>query len=366
MPIYMDLHIVPGVKANDVAEAHRLDVLIQDDHACKCMTYWVDEGRGHIFCLIDAPGKETVIEMHNKAHGLVPHKIIEVQTSLVESFLGRITDPEDAAVNSNGLKLLTDTSFRTLVLIRLPDPVLIRNYHGDKPGKDLVHSQVGFVKEQFNKYGGVETQYQGAAIVASFVSAAQAVQCAVAIQGLPGKAAADHEGLRVGVSAGEPVTNNPQLFGDSIQLAERIAFIAKDRRAGLGANVKELLFKENFKSIDDTIFALSAQDEDFLNLLFECLEKNWQDTEFNLDNYCQTMAMSKSRLYRKILALTGLSPNLLLKDFRLQKAKGLLKMKQTSISGISFETGFSSPSYFTKCFKKKYGLLPMAYLDMLD
>jgi AraC-like DNA-binding protein len=362
----MDLHIVPGVKANDVAEAHRLDVLIQDDHACKCMTYWVDEGRGHIFCLIDAPGKETVIEMHNRAHGLVPHKIIEVQTSLVESFLGRITDPEDAALNPNGLKLLTDTSFRILVLIRLPDPVLIRNYHGEKAGNELLYGLVGFVKEQLNKYGGVETQHEGAAIIASFISAAQAVQCAVAMQALPVKVAGDLEGLRVGVSAGEPVTGNPRLFGDAIRLAERIAFITKDNRAGLSAHVKELLFKENFKSNDDTILSLSSQDEVFLNQLFECLEKNWQDTEFNLDDYCQTMAMSKSRLYRKILALTGFSPNLLLKDFRLQKARELLKTKQASISGVSFQTGFSSPSYFTKCFKKKYGLLPMAYLEMLD
>ena len=58
------------------------------------MTYWIDEERENIFCLIDAPDKEAVEEMHRKAHGLIPNKIIEVNSTLVKSFLGRIYDPD--------------------------------------------------------------------------------------------------------------------------------------------------------------------------------------------------------------------------------------------------------------------------------
>ena len=76
MPIYMDVHIVPGVKARDVAEAHQKDLLHQTEYGCKAMTYWVDEKRETIFCLIDAPEKHAVEEMHRKAHGLIPNKII--------------------------------------------------------------------------------------------------------------------------------------------------------------------------------------------------------------------------------------------------------------------------------------------------
>ena len=110
MPIYMDVHIVPGVTAKDVAEAHRLDILHQDEHSCKCMTYWIDEERDNIFCLVEAPTKTAVEEMHSRAHGLVPNKIIEVSTSLVESFLGRIYDPADAKTSDDGLKVLADPS----------------------------------------------------------------------------------------------------------------------------------------------------------------------------------------------------------------------------------------------------------------
>jgi len=77
------------------------------------------------------------------------------------------------------------------------------------------------------------------------------------------------------------------------------------------------------------------------------------------------MAMSKSQLYRKTVALTGLSPNILLKEFRLEKAKELMKKQHYTISQITFDSGFTSPSYFTKCFKKKFGLLPMDYLQLL-
>src|SRR5215467_4676853 len=108
MPIYMDVHLVPGVKAKDVAEAHRKDLLHQEEYNCKCMTYWIDEQRESIFCLIEAPEKSVVEELHRKAHGLIPNKIIEVNNNLVESFLGRIYDPSEAELTDDGLKVFTD------------------------------------------------------------------------------------------------------------------------------------------------------------------------------------------------------------------------------------------------------------------
>ena len=111
MPIYMDVHIIPGVKAKDVADAHQKDVALQGEYNCKCMTYWVDEKRENVFCLIEAPEKHVVEEMHKQAHGLIPHKIIEVSSVLVESFLGRTEDPEDAQIQ-DGLKVFHEPSLR--------------------------------------------------------------------------------------------------------------------------------------------------------------------------------------------------------------------------------------------------------------
>src|SRR5688572_23740636 len=155
MPIYMDCHILPGVKARDVAEAHRRDLLIQDDHRCNCMTYWIDEKRGNVFCLIEAPTEEAVIEMHSKAHGLVPHKIIEVNGNIVESFLGRITDPEDAA-HAEGLKVFSDSSYRTLLFIQTPDPVLLQNQIGNEKAKALIQQQNEIIRNTISAFEGSE------------------------------------------------------------------------------------------------------------------------------------------------------------------------------------------------------------------
>lgn len=138
MPIYMDIHIVPCVKARDVAETHSKDLLVQKDHDCKCMTYWIDEVRETIFCLIEAPHKEAVIDIHNKAHGLIPHKIIEVNSSLVESFLGRIYDPAEADTTEDGLKVFSDPSFRILVVTVINNPVLLQYKQGKERANELM------------------------------------------------------------------------------------------------------------------------------------------------------------------------------------------------------------------------------------
>ena len=79
MPIYMDRHDLSGVTAKDVAQAHQKDLSIQEDFGCRGITYWFDEERGAAFCLIEAPDKNAVKEMHDHAHGLVPHQILEVE-----------------------------------------------------------------------------------------------------------------------------------------------------------------------------------------------------------------------------------------------------------------------------------------------
>jgi AraC-like DNA-binding protein len=75
------------------------------------------------------------------------------------------------------------------------------------------------------------------------------------------------------------------------------------------------------------------------------------------------MGCSKSRLYRKMILLTGKSPNTFIKEYRLNEALKLLSKNAGNISEIAFETGFSSPSYFSKCFKRKFGVLPAIYLN---
>src|SRR5690606_42052588 len=123
MPIYMDLHIVPGITAENAAKAHLEDLRFQEEFECNCMTYWVDETKDSAFCLIEAPNPKAVKELHDKAHGLITHQIIEVNSTVVESFLGRIYDPEIPGRLDEQLKVFNDPTFRSLVLLSLRDPV---------------------------------------------------------------------------------------------------------------------------------------------------------------------------------------------------------------------------------------------------
>ncbi len=79
MPLYMDMHHLDGaVKADDVAKAHEADLATQDQYGVQYLRYWVDEAKGKIFCLVDAPDAEAANRVHREAHGLVAQDIYPV------------------------------------------------------------------------------------------------------------------------------------------------------------------------------------------------------------------------------------------------------------------------------------------------
>lgn len=79
MPLYMDVHTLEGgVSATEVAGAHQKDVEVQANHGVNYLRYWVDEGAGKIFCLVEAPNPEAAHSVHREAHGLVAGEIYQV------------------------------------------------------------------------------------------------------------------------------------------------------------------------------------------------------------------------------------------------------------------------------------------------
>ena len=79
MPIYMDVHNLPGVAGQAVAEAHMKDLQAQEKHGVKYLRYWVSESEGKVFCLVEAPNAEAANTVHREAHGLVADEIFEVK-----------------------------------------------------------------------------------------------------------------------------------------------------------------------------------------------------------------------------------------------------------------------------------------------
>lgn len=112
--------------------------------------------------------------------------------------------------------------------------------------------------------------------------------------------------------------------------------------------------------------ASNKKDEDFLNQLNEEIEKNLSDIDFSIEKLAFSLSMSRSNLQRKIKGISGMVPNDYIRVYRLKKAAWLLTQGEYRINEICFLTGFNTPSYFSKCFKKQFGVLPKDFLKEED
>ena len=103
---------------------------------------------------------------------------------------------------------------------------------------------------------------------------------------------------------------------------------------------------------------LDDRDKQFVKQLNTIIQQNLSNSEFGVEDIGKEIGLSRVQLYRKVKAMTGSSVVDLLRKARLAKAKRLLESRSMSISEVAYEVGFSAPSYFTKCFKDEYNMLP--------
>jgi len=107
---------------------------------------------------------------------------------------------------------------------------------------------------------------------------------------------------------------------------------------------------------------ISDMDKDFVSRFKALVEEKMGDAELNVEDLGKDMGLSRVQLYRKLKSLTNYAPNELLRQARLKKAASLLASSEMTIAEIAYEVGFSSPSYFTKCYKEQFGESPTDFL----
>ena len=280
MPIYMDRHEMEGATAKAVADAHQKDLKLQEKYGIKLMTYWFDESRGSAFCLIDAPAKEKVRQLHEEAHGSVPHQIVEVNPETVEAFLGRIDDPGPAAAGPHAPSGEThvDSAFRTIMFTDMKDSTAITTRLGDSEAIELFRTHNALTRDVLPQYNGREIQHTGDGFMASFTAASQAVGCAIAIQ----KSMYAHNqrhpdtniNVRIGVCAGEPVEEDQRLFGSTVQLTSRICDKAEPDQILVAPVIRDLCLGKQFAFKDQGEFALKGFDQPQ-----RMYEVQWQDAQ---------------------------------------------------------------------------------------
>ncbi len=145
------------------------------------------------------------------------------------------------------------------------------------------------------------------------------------------------------------------------------AYLAKPfNKLELHAQIKNLILNRkklqkrfaNTTLISPKDIAVTSMEQQFLEKLLEKIEENLGDEGFGVEQLADFMHLSRSQLHRKMISITDQPPSLFIRKYRLERAKILLEKGAARISDIAFQVGFSSPSYFTKCFVEEFGKTP--------
>jgi class 3 adenylate cyclase len=237
MPLYMDRHEMPDdATPLDIAEAHGRDVEVQQKYGVDYITYWFDHRSGAGFCLAEGPSAEAVEAVHREAHGQMASKIIEVDPMAVEAFLGHLDRPV------TGQEYVA-TAFRAILFTDLVGSTELTQRLGDAGAMRVIRAHDAIVDEAIRAGGGRRVKHMGDGVMASFNLVSRAVEAAMAIQRavVEGNQTAQQPfDVRIAISAGEPVTEDDDLFGAAVQLAARVCSSCEGGRILVTTAVREL------------------------------------------------------------------------------------------------------------------------------
>jgi AraC-like DNA-binding protein len=347
MPLFMDFHQFETISIDAVKNAHTADVAVQDQYGVKYLQFWVNEAEGKVFCLVEGPDAATCEKVHQSAHGNIACALTEVDPIQYASLMGNNHVSEHGLVQQkNGTP---DLGYRTILIASAPTSLWARKLINEKV--------VAFNARELN-------WEQDDSAIGIFEDSNSAVQCALEIRHallVHSKSGEPDILFRIGISASQPVTPKGDFFSNAISLAHRLCIAAPDNQILISSLVKKLCKEGGSLETKDTIGSLNPSQEQFLTTLLSFSEANLATQDFGVGELCSSLCVSRPQLYRKIKEITGRSPIDFIHDLRLFMALGMLKGKRSTIAEIAFESGFNSPSYFTKCFTDKFGCTPSVY-----
>ena len=237
MPMFMDVHEGLGDATDeDIAAAHARDLEVQDKFGVRFLTYWLNGPEGKAYCLVDSPTTDALKACHKEAHGLMPHSIIGVDKPDIAAFLGNWeTEPADRPLVDGSHP---DTGLRAIMFTDIEGSTGISTELGDDAAMEAVHSHDAIVRKCLAEHAGREIKHTGDGLLASFTSVIGAVQTSIGIHqhttASPGLA------IKVGISAGEPVSTNEDIYGAAVNLAARICAHAKGGQTLVASTVRDL------------------------------------------------------------------------------------------------------------------------------
>lgn len=363
MPLFMDLHKVDHSAVEEVKDEPLSREAVQNKYGVKCHQVWVNHESGTVFCLMEGPDKATCEAAHFEAYGNISCSITEVENGFTHKWKveKKLPDPAPDPDPSPAFE------YSNILVATFQNPVIC----GSANNSDLMIPM--WVKKLFSgeimKNGGTEINGESDEnSIALFQDPKQALACAFQIR----EAVVASDSFRqeiiikIGLCAVRPITGNTDFVQDGIRLARCLSCIAQENQVVISSLVNKLCKDPGQMTGWEFTRSLNPGEEKFLTDLVRVTEARLSDSQFTLNKLCREICISRPQLYRKISALTGHSPHHFIKDFRMGKALELLKRKSCNIAEISFELGFSTPSYFSKCFSERYGCTPSEFSKALS
>jgi len=356
MDFHRDMH---GLTVRDLQLAHENDEKVQEKYGVKYLKFWVNEKDGNVFCLVDAPDIESCISVHREAHpDYMACAIIEVDPGFIDIAMGaNLKDVGGLVQQEDGNP---DPGHRTILMTDVTSKT-------GTAGAASLHPSAAksAVRSLISEFGGRLLEVAANDVItAMFTFASGAVKCAAAIHELfekknEGGDSAWGAQCRIGIAAGQPVTEKNDFFEDTLRLARIMVSFCQDGRLNLSSLVGELCSVPDLISAGNINYNIFAEtDERFLHDLHHEIHDNLATENLTVARLGNRLGTSRAQLYRKVHSLTGRSPNELIRDLRMQQALFLLHKQDFNVSEVSLRVGISNPSYFSKCFQDKYGILP--------
>ncbi len=252
MPLYLDIHQIPGADAEDLRKAHLADIDVQMKHGVDYQKYWFNEKCGKAFCLVEAPSAEAAEAVHREAHGLTAERIIEIDPDMVDGFLG------GGDINAGGAALMPgtrsgeyDNAVRSVMFTDIVGSTELAQRLGDHVAFEMVNTHDAIVRAAVAEHRGRVIKHTGDGIMAVFVSPVAAVKAACRIQTavsalLPEGGRPDFK-VRIGAAAGEPIERDNDFFGSTVNLAARLCAHADPGGVLVSNGVAELCLGKGMK-----------------------------------------------------------------------------------------------------------------------
>ena len=349
MPLFMDFHSIDSdaITEEDVYKAHLKDVAVQNKHGIVYIRYYLNLPQKSAFCLMEAPNKEACIESHKEAHGAGACNVIEVSREHeFIPYMGEGSQNEyDRALTLSGE---IDSGYRTIMSVGFLD----------LEGRDdkIADTIIRYIKRNHGNVVKGPTDE----IMSSFIHASDALKGSLEIkeyfESLPNEIP-----FSVGMATGKPVEEQgTEMFQDTkrmVKVMSGLGFwlgICMDQNTRLSA-----LRNDHPPQLDTTpIIVLDAPAYQEVERLHGVLFENLGNSAFDTAGLSQQMGLSKTQAYRKIYGLLGLPPMRLLSDLRLMHAARALKKGNKTVSEVAYDSGYNSPTYFTRVFRKRFDRLP--------